>query len=88
MNAAEVLDIAREALFVMLKIGAPLMLTALIVGLAISIFQALTQIQEMTLAFVPKIIVMCVVMILALPFMLTSLTLFTQQLASRIAGVG
>jgi flagellar biosynthetic protein FliQ len=88
MNSAEIIDIARDAVLVMLKIGAPLMLTALVVGLAISIVQALTQIQEMTLAFVPKIIVMSVVMILALPFMLSSLSQFTQQLASRIAGVG
>jgi flagellar biosynthesis protein FliQ len=88
MNAVEVIDIAREGVMVMLKIGAPLMITALVVGLAISIVQALTQIQEMTLAFVPKIIVMSVVMILALPFMLSSLSVFTQHLATRIAGVG
>ena len=57
MNAPEALDLAREAIFVALKIGAPIMLIALLVGLVISLFQALTQIQEMTLAFVPKIIV-------------------------------
>jgi flagellar biosynthetic protein FliQ len=88
MNAAEVIDIAREAVLVMLKIGAPMMIAALVIGLAISILQALTQIQEMTLAFVPKIIVMCAVMILAMPFMLSSLALFTQELAGRIANVG
>ncbi len=87
MNAPEVIDIARDGVLVMLKIGAPLMLTALVVGLAISVLQALTQIQEQTLAFVPKILVMCVVMILALPFMLSSLQGFMQQLTSRIAGV-
>ena len=88
MEAADAVEVARDAIFVMLKIGAPMMLSALVVGLAISLFQALTQIQEMTLAFVPKIIVMSLVMILALPFMLSSLSIFTQQLAAKIAGIG
>ena len=88
MNTVEVIEIARESIFIMLKVGAPLMLTALVVGLIISLIQALTQIQEMTLAFVPKVVVMCAVMILALPFMLSSLSDFTRQLAGRIAGMG
>ena len=57
MTAAEAIEISREAIIVLLKIGVPVMLIALIVGLAVSLLQALTQIQEMTLAFVPKIIV-------------------------------
>ena len=57
MNEAEILDIAREAIFVILKLGAPAMTLALIVGVTISVFQALTQIQEQTLTFMPKIIV-------------------------------
>jgi flagellar biosynthetic protein FliQ len=87
MNAADVLEIARDSIFVMLKIGAPIMLAALIVGLVISLFQALTQIQEMTLAFVPKILVIFIVFVLTMPFMLATLTAFTQQIAGRIAGL-
>jgi flagellar biosynthetic protein FliQ len=88
MTAAEVLDIARDGVIVMLKIGGPLMLAALASGLVISLFQALTQIQEMTLAFVPKILVIFVVFLLFMPVMLTTLITFAQQLAGRIAGLG
>ncbi len=61
---------------------------ALIVGLVISLFQALTQIQEMTLAFVPKILVIFVSLLFFLPFMVTTLVTFTQGLADRIIGLG
>lgn len=88
MTATEVLDIARDGVIVMLKIGGPLMLAALASGLVISLFQALTQIQEMTLAFVPKILVIFAVFLLFMPVMLTTLITFTQQLAGRIAGLG
>ncbi|MBM3617463.1 MAG: flagellar biosynthetic protein FliQ, partial [Alphaproteobacteria bacterium] len=56
MNSMEVIELIQEALILLLKISAPVMLVALVVGLAIALFQALTQIQEMTLTFVPKII--------------------------------
>jgi len=69
----------------MLKIGAPTMMVALIVGLVISLFQALTQIQEMTLTFVPKIVAIVAALLLFMPFMLSSLTGFTQGLFDRIA---
>lgn len=88
MTPADVLDIAREGVIVMLKLGGPLMLAALASGLIISLFQALTQIQEMTLAFVPKIIVIFVVFLLFMPVMMSTLITFTQQLAGRIAGSG
>lgn len=88
MEVTDVLDIAREGVFVMLKVSAPLMIAALVVGLAVSLFQALTQIQEMTLAFVPKLVVMFGVFVLFLPFMVSTLTTFTQELAQRIAGIG
>src|SRR3546814_5443022 len=80
MNGTEAIEIGRETIVVMLKIGAPVMLLALIVGLAIALFQALTSIQEMTLTFVPKIIVIFVGIMLMLPFMLSSLTTFSQGL--------
>jgi flagellar biosynthetic protein FliQ len=85
MNEAEILQIARDGMMVMIKIGMPIMALALIVGLAISLFQALTQIQEQTLAFVPKLLVICAALVLFLPFMLATLIDFTQQLMDRIA---
>lgn len=79
------IEICREAVFVLLKISLPLMAVALVVGLIISLFQALTQIQEMTLSFVPKIVTIFLVLILALPFMFNQLNDFTVSLMNKIA---
>lgn len=84
MNSTEVLDIGREAIFLLLKVSTPLMLTALIIGLTIALFQALTQIQEMTLTFVPKIIGTFLALILILPFIATSLGGFAEGLFRQI----
>jgi len=67
MDAPEVLEIGREAIWVSIQIGAPVMGVALVVGLAISLVQALTQIQEMTLTFVPKILVIFLSLLIFLP---------------------
>ena len=88
MQATDVVDISREAIVVLLKVGAPVMLVALVVGLAISLVQALTQVQEMTLTFVPKILVIFLSLLMFLPFMLNTLTAFTERLAERIATLG
>jgi len=88
MNPADVLDVSREAVVVMLKIGTPVLLLALLVGLAIALFQALTQIQEMTLSFVPKIIVIFVSLLLLMPFMMSTLVTFGQSLMDRIVALG
>lgn len=88
MNETEVIDIGREAIWVMIKAGGPLMLVALIVGLIISIFQALTQIQEMTLTFVPKMLILFVGTLLFLPFMLGTLRAFTLEIFDRIVAMG
>jgi len=88
MNAADVLGISREAVWVMLKIAAPLMLTALVVGLVISLFQALTQLQEQTLTFVPKILILLAVFVLTIPFMSNTLIEFTRELMARAVGIG
>ena len=88
MNAADVMDVAREAIIVMLKVGSPIMLLALTVGLTISLFQALTQMQEMTLTFVPKAIVIFMSLLLFLPFMLGVLVSFTESLMDRIVALG
>lgn len=85
MDAVEVIEIARESVITMLKVGAPVLLLALTVGLIIALFQALTQMQEMTLSFVPKIIVIFISLIVFLPYMLGTLVAFTQTLMDRIA---
>lgn len=81
-----VVHIGQQAIWVMIMVGAPTMLTALVVGLLISLVQALTQIQEMTLTFVPKLVAMFAMLIVSLPFMLSQLNDFTVELFSRIAG--
>ena len=84
MNGAEVLDIARDGIWTSLWVAGPLMTVALVVGIAISLFQALTQIQEMTLVFVPKIIAIFIALIVALPFMGDVLHGYMGRIASRI----
>ncbi len=84
MGGAEVLDLARTAIWVTIKIAAPVMLTGLAVGFVVSLFQALTQIQEQTLAFIPKILSIFVVLLLALPFMADSLNSFMITLSEWI----
>jgi flagellar biosynthetic protein FliQ len=88
MNDSDVLEVSREAVIVMLKVGSPVLLLALIVGLIISLFQALTQMQEMTLTFVPKAIVIFLSLLLFMPFMLGTLTAFTEGLMDRIVALG
>lgn len=88
MNATDVVDVMREAIIVMIKMGGPVMLLTLVIGLIISVFQALTQIQEMTLTFVPKMLAVFAAMLILMPFMLSTLTTFTEQIADRIIGMG
>lgn len=88
MNAADVMEVSREAVVVMLKIGSPVLLLALTVGLIVSLFQALTQMQEMTLTFVPKALVIVVSLMIFLPFMLGVLVTFTESLMDRIVALG
>ncbi len=88
MNEVAVLEVGREAMLVILKIGGPIMFVGMMVGLVIALFQALTTIQEMTLTFVPKIIVIFVAIVLFLPFMMTTMIEFTQTLFDRIGAGG
>ena len=88
MNAADVMEVSREAVVVMLKVGSPVLLLALTVGLVISLFQALSQMQEMTLTFVPKALVIVVSLMIFLPFMLGVLVTFTESLMDRIVALG
>lgn len=85
MGGAEVLDIGRDALYILLKMSAPVMIVSLVVGLIVALFQALTQIQEMTLTFVPKIIAIFLTLMIALPFMGATLGDFNEELMERIA---
>lgn len=86
MNEAEIFEISRDAIFTLLKIVTPVVGVALAVGLIIGIFQALTQIQEMTLAFVPKIICVFLTLILLFPFMFNQMQTLSASLFARIAG--
>lgn len=85
MTPADSIDFARSSIYVLLEIIAPAMMTALVVGLGIGLLQALTQIQEMTLVFVPKIIAIFVVLLIALPFAGAAMSGLMNDIAQRIA---
>jgi len=82
------LDIARDGIFVFLKVAGPLMLVALAVGLAVSLVQALTQIQEQTLIYVPKVVAVFAALLLMLPFMGDAMAGYMTRIAARIAAGG
>ncbi|MEW6412658.1 MAG: flagellar biosynthesis protein FliQ [Candidatus Zixiibacteriota bacterium] len=84
MTPQMVVAIGREALTLTVMISGPLLLFALIVGLAISIFQAITQIQEMTLTFVPKILAVALALLIFLPWMINMATDFTRHMFELI----
>ena len=84
MDPADVMELAKAAMWVILTIAGPMLFASLIVGVAIGLFQALTQIQEMTLTFVPKLLVLGVVLLLSLPMIGASLSNFMNVLADRI----
>jgi len=88
MGGAEILEIGREAFWVTLQVAGPAMLAGLVVGLSIALLQALTQVQELTLVFVPRIIVMFLVISFCLPFMGRSLGEFATRLYAMIAAGG
>src|SRR2546430_16580825 len=88
MTGPEVLDVARDAIMTLVLVASPLMLIGLLVGVVISLFQALTQIQEMTLVFVPKILAIFIAMLIALPFMADLLQSHMARLAARIMAGG
>ena len=84
MSGAEILDIARDGIWTLLKVSGPMMLVGLFVGVLIALFQALTQIQEMTLVFIPKIIAIFLTMLITLPFMGAALAGFMNRVAAHI----
>jgi len=84
MTYASALSLGREAIFIALVVCAPALLLGLVTGLIISVFQAVTQIQEPTLAFIPKIVVVALAILLFGPFMLALLTDFTTRVFAGI----
>jgi flagellar biosynthesis protein FliQ len=83
-----VIHMFREAFYTMLIVAAPILLVSLVVGLVISVMQAATSVQEVTLTFVPKIIAIAIVLVLTLPWMMDIMTTFTIDLFSQIPGIG
>jgi flagellar biosynthetic protein FliQ len=88
MTSGAILDFARDGIVTFLKVGGPLMAIALLVGLVVSLVQALTQIQEQTLVFVPKILAVFAALLLLLPFMGDALAGYMGRVAVRIATGG
>lgn len=88
MNNEEVLEIARQALLIAIQMGSPILIIGLVVGVSIALIQALTQIQEITLVFVPKILAILLSMFFFLPWMMTLLMNFMEALADKMIGLG
>ncbi|WP_114395300.1 flagellar biosynthesis protein FliQ [Oleisolibacter albus] len=86
MNQADVLDLLRSGIWAVIWASAPPLMVALVVGFGISLLQALTQIQEATLSFVPKIALIMVSIVIALPFMFHVLSNYMEQIVSHIGG--
>lgn len=88
MNEVEVIEVGREAIMTIIVAAGPLMAIALSVGLVVSLFQALTQIQEMTLAFVPKIIAIFGASIMLAPFIIATVNTLALSMFDRIVAIG
>jgi flagellar biosynthetic protein FliQ len=84
MTPEMVIDIGRETLYVTLMVAAPMLLFGLVVGILIGIFQAVTQINEMTLVFVPKILAVTIAVVIFLPWMLRVIVAFATKLITRV----
>lgn len=87
MEQGEILQIFRSAMFVALKIAAPLLIVSILIGLVIAIFQAATQIHEQTLTFVPKILVLGLMLLVLGSWMITTFSEFFTQIFDLIAGI-
>ncbi|MCG8491752.1 MAG: flagellar biosynthesis protein FliQ [Sneathiellales bacterium] len=87
MTPTDVVDVAREAIWVLLAVASPVMLVALGVGLVVALVQALTQVQEMTLAFVPKILAIFLTLIVFFPFMIQAMIDLMDQISQRISAL-
>ncbi len=88
MNEVMVLEVAKDGIYTLLLVVSPLLFVAMLVGLLIGLFQTLTQLQEMTLIFVPKILLVFASLIFLLPFMMDRMRVFTEGLFDRIVALG
>jgi len=88
MNDTDTAVLLRDGMLVLLKLGGPPLLLALVVGLIVALLQAVTQINEATLAFLPKALAICVALVLLGPFMLTTLSGYTHTLLDRMIAIG
>ena len=84
MDGAEVLDIGRQAIWLTIQLSGPALIVGLVVGVVIGLMQALTQIQEPTLVYAPKIVAIFISLLIFLPFMGSLLTGFMRHIAARI----
>lgn len=87
MDASTVIDIGRQAIWITLLVSGPMLIAGLFIGLIIGVFQAVTQIHEMTLTFIPKILVMVLVFLALMPWMLLKILEYTYQLFDMIGRV-
>ncbi|MDP2801708.1 MAG: flagellar biosynthesis protein FliQ [Phreatobacter sp.] len=88
MNPADILDVARDGILTVILVSAPLMVVGLVVGVLVSLVQALTQVQEQTLVFVPKILAIFATLIIALPFMGDMMYGVTARIMARVVSGG
>jgi flagellar biosynthesis protein FliQ len=86
MDPQTAIDLGREAIWITMLIGAPVLLAGLLVGLVVGLLQALTQIQEQTVVFVPKLVAMILVLSLSLPWLITQMIQYATNLISGIPG--
>ncbi|RAX17000.1 flagellar biosynthetic protein FliQ [Pseudarthrobacter sp. AG30] len=87
MDTNAVLDICLQAMIVAAKLSAPVLVTALVVGLAISLLQSITQLQEATLSFVPKAVAVAIALVVCAHWMITEMVSFTNELFARLPGL-
>jgi flagellar biosynthesis protein FliQ len=87
MTTEMIVSIARDAVITMLLVSAPMLISGLLIGLVISILQAITQVHEMTLTFIPKIIVVAVSLLIFLPWIVNKMVEFTQRIYALIPGL-
>ncbi len=88
MNQNELIDITRQAIMLIIQIGTPVMMVGLVVGVIIALLQALTQVQEMTLVFVPKILAIFAAIFVFLPSFAAIMITFMEHIADKIIGIG
>lgn len=88
MDGAQVLDISRDGIWVLIALSTPMMIVGLLVGVIIALFQALTQVQEITLVFVPKILAIFITMLIALPFMGATMSTYMAKVVDFIVTGG